>query len=279
MQNVPEIMRRALSMELGYKRTEEEKIRDMVDTFNATNGTLDAEEYDCKLCLNKGLVMRPVNRGTYWDTVSTPCKCLKTRETIRNMKKSGLQNIIRDCTFSKFIATEPWQVKMKEAAIEYAKNPEGWFFIGGQTGAGKTHICSAICRELLLSGKKVKYMMWREEAVKLKGAVNDPDKYSEMMEDLKKADVLYIDDLFKTGKTDSGNKQRPTAADVNIAFEILNHRYLNPNLFTIISSESTINDLMDIDEALSGRIYERANVLSISPDMKKNFRMKGVIEL
>jgi DNA replication protein DnaC len=190
-----------------------------------------------------------------------------------------LKDIIKDYTFDKFVASEPWQKSIKAAAMDYADNPEGWFFLGGQSGAGKTHLCTAICREFLLAGKRVMYMLWRDEIVKLKAMVNDSDEYRELIDRYKHADVLYIDDLFKTGKDKDNIVQKPTAADVNVAFEIINYRYNNHDLKTIISSECTEDELLDIDEAIGGRIYERAKTFTIAKNRERNYRIKKAVTL
>lgn len=269
-------------MECTYKPlTAEERERKNAENFNSSPGDFnEVDGYECNICHNKGMIMKAVQiSDSYWSTTCYPCKCMKIRTTIRRMHKSGLKDIIKDYTFAKFQATEEWQQKLKDAAVKYADNPSGWFFIGGQSGAGKTHLCTAICREFLLNCKAVKYMLWRDDVVALKGLVNDTDAYKELIDTYKQCEVLYVDDLFKTGKSNDGLKQRPTAADVNIAFEILNYRYNNPNLLTIISSECTVNDIIDIDEATGGRIFERATAFSLKPDVSKNYRLKGVTEL
>lgn len=262
-------------------KTEQELEEKRAERFNAAVGSLNAEDgYECKLCLNKGFLVQAIQTELgYWTTVSRDCKCAEIRRTIKRMEKSGLKNIIRDYTFSKYDDTEDWQKTIKAAAMEYAKNPSGWFYIGGQTGAGKTHICTAICREFLLSGKSVKYMLWRDDIVKIKGCANDTQAYSKLIDEYKRVEVLYIDDLFKTGKGPDGNKQQPTGADVNAAFEILNYRYNDPKLVTIISSECTVKDILDIDEAVGGRIFEKAKVFSLNRDRKKNYRLRGAVEL
>lgn len=259
--------------------TQEERERLHAENFNSSPGNLhEVDDYNCRKCLNRGWIMRAYEVDGIWSTVCSDCECKKIRSTIRRMKKSGLKNIIKDYTFEKFEAIEPWQQKLKDAAIKYADDPQGWFFIGGQSGAGKTHLCTAICRHFLLNGKSVKYMLWRDEVVKLKANVND-DEYSGMIEEYKTCDVLYIDDLFKTGKDKDGKRQQPTGADVNIAFEILNYRYNNPKLLTVISSELTTDSIIDIDEATGGRIFEKAATFNLSPDRSKNYRLKNVVEL
>ncbi|WP_407399611.1 ATP-binding protein [Treponema sp.] len=278
------VLKNTLNMEsfsdLPPRLSDEESERMKADAFNDTEGNLNEDDgYSCSICKNRGIIMKvKQTRSGNWTNVACDCECMKIRHTIRMMQRSGLKNIIRDYTFSKFIATEDWQITLKEAAKTYSLEKKGWFFIGGQSGAGKTHLCTAICREFLLEGMPVKYMLWRDEAPKIKAAVNDAALYSAWMDPLKKVKVLYIDDLFKTGRG-SEDSQKPTAADVNIAFEILNFRYNNPDLLTIISSECTVNDIINIDEAIGGRIFERAKAFSLKPDRSKNFRLKGVTEL
>ena len=251
-----------------------------VDGLNNTVGDRDkADGYDCKLCKNKGFIAKVVENNGMYSHCFVDCKCVEIRNSIMRMKRSGLKDIIKDYTFDKFEDTEPWQKTLKSAAMEYAKDTEGWLFLGGQSGCGKTHLCTATCREFLLSGRSVQYMLWRDDVTKLKSAVTDSEEYTKLIDRYKNADVLYIDDLFKTGKVDSGF-QKPTGADINVAFEILNYRYNNPSLITIISSELSEDELLDIDEATGGRIYERAKkAFSIAADRKKNYRIKGAVTL
>ena len=46
-------------------------------------------------------------------------------------------------------------------------------------------------------------------------------------------------------------------------------------MLTIISSEKTLREILDIDEAVGSRIYEMAQgyILNISADPAKNYRM------
>lgn len=282
MEGINRILQKIQTMEyISDPLTQEQREKRNAETFNASSGSLNEQnEYNCDICHNKGLIMKAYQQESgLWSTACRECKCMDVRRSIKKMNRSGLKNIIRDYTFSKFAVVDPWQQTLKEAAEAYAQKPEGWFFIGGQSGAGKTHLCTAICREFLLAGTSVKYMLWRDDIVKLKNALREPAQYDALMTEYKTVEVLYIDDLFKTGKGADGAKQRPTSADINIAFEILNFRYNNPKLLTIISSECTINDILDIDEATGGRIFERSKAFSLKPDKAKNYRLKGVTEL
>lgn len=251
-----------------------------VDSFNATTGSLDKEDgYQCDACRNKGQVQFVREENGVPVEYARPCKCWKTRSTIRRMMASGLGNVIREKTFDKYQATEPWQQAIKAAAVSYAKDPSGWFVMGGQPGSGKSHLGAAICRHFLLAGRAVVYMSWLDDAANLKSHKKD-EEYSELIGRYKEAEVLYIDDLFKTEERD-GVKQPPTGADIRLAFEIVNYRYNNPGLLTIVSSEYYAGQLLDIDEAVGSRIIEMAggNSFNIAKERSRNYRLKGVTVL
>ena len=266
---------------MSFDMTPKEYEQFKVDNLNNDVGNRDEQDgYDCRICKNKGFVAKLVEKpdGSYSHCFAD-CKCVEIRNSIMRMKRSGLKDIIKDYTFDKFIAEEAWQKAIKDAAMNYAKNPEGWFFLGGQSGSGKTHLCTAICREFLLAGKSVVYMLWRDDIVKIKGAITDSEEYSGLIDRFKKADVLYIDDLFKTGKAADNTVQKPTGADINVAFEIINYQYNNPAMLTIISSELSEDELLDIDEAIGGRIYERAKSITIGKSRDRNYRIRKAVTL
>lgn len=274
-------------LEPGFDLSPKEREQMKADSYNRTVGNLDKTDgYNCDICKNKGFISTVYHNEQfgYYSETMVPCKCQKVRNAIQRLNRSGLKNIVKDYTFDKYEAQEPWQQTIKEAAQRFCQDSENnWFFIGGQSGAGKTHICTAIAVKQIKSGKEVKYMLWRDEIARIKAVVNDPDQYGSMMKDLKETDVLYIDDLFKGGKGEDGKYKPPTAADINAAFEIINYRYNNPGMITIISSERTLVELNDIDEAIAGRIAERSKefgyCINLKPDRKRNWRMKGLMEI
>lgn len=262
---------------LGAREYEQFK----VDGLNAMDGNRNEEDgYNCNTCKNKGYVFKVVeyDDGSF-SHVCADCKCAEVRKSIMRMKRSGRKDVIKDLTFDKFEISEPWQQKIKDAAMEYAKNAEGWFYLGGQSGCGKSHLCTAIFREFLLEGKKAVYMAWRDEIAQIKGLATDAEQRQALIDRFKTAEVLYIDDLFKTGRNPDGYEPKPTAADINAAFEIINYRYNNPALLTIISSELSVDELLDIDEAVGGRIFERSKSISIAKDRSRNYRIKHAVTL
>ena len=286
MDKLTEIMEKLSTLhgvEFGSKSSNEDfqKIQKkncewLCERENNTEGNLnEADGYDCRECRNKGYIIYPDMYMNSYQQVQRECKCMRIRRTIRALNRSGLSDVVHDFTLDKYVATEKWQQDVKETALSYlSESDKKWFFFGGATGSGKTHICTAISIKLLKAGNEVKYMLWVDESKRLKSIVNEPE-YHEEIRKLKDVDVLYIDDLFKTGKSENQARQRPTTADINLAFEIINARDIQKKV-TIISSESTLSDLIDIDEATAGRIKKNCGpyCINIAQDRSKNYRLK-----
>lgn len=175
------------------------------------------------------------------------------RRNLQRLELSGLSDMVRRYTFKTWQQETPEQAAAYKMAKRFCENPSGWFVVSGNPGTGKTHLCTAVCVEMIRENLPVRYIMWRDFAVKAKSVVNDSEEYDRIVNPIKNIKVLYLDDFFKTGKG-----QEPTTADVNLAFEILNHRYNDTKLITIISTELSVERMMDIDEAVGSRIYERS---------------------
>ena len=258
---MPESCRKSFEVET---LTIEDQDRRKAASWNETPGDL-ADGIDCQVCRNKGTIaaVRP-GGGLYMKE----CDCMTRRRNLRLLKASGLENLVRRYTFGQWRVEQPWQGKLMEKALEYAVEPHGWFFLSGGPGRGKTHICTAICAELMERGLPVRYLLWRDFSVQAKAVVNDADQYKALLEPAKRVKILYIDDFFKTGS-------KPTTADVNLAFELVNYRYNDENKFTLISSEHSADELSRIDEALGSRIWERAKGHYYDLSRYQNYRLKG----
>ena len=262
-----------------------ERIQAKVDNYNASEGTRNQEDgYNCPICKNKGFISVAVGRnGQYHETLQF-CKCDEIRRQRMRLKKAGLLDVVNKLTFDRYETPGKWQQVVKETAMRFCQDDEHyWFFIGGQSGAGKSHICTAITSHYIDQGKRARYMVWFDEATRLKAIVNESEAYNAAMAELKEAEVLYIDDLFKPIKGNNGQIVPPSYADVRLAIEIINYRYNNPGLITIISGERTIDELLNIDEALAGRISELSKeggyCINLPKDSKKNWRLKGMVTL
>ena len=254
---------------------EEPKTLDLAAVYNEQPGDLTG--VDCPVCRNKGYVARLDERG---GLVLAPCKCQVQRRVSKRFEESGLGSLVERCTFDTYRTPEAWQRAALSSARAFAADPMNpatpdgscnWFYLCGPSGTGKTHLCTAVCAELICAGYDARYMLWREDAPQLKAYVNgNYDRYAALMDELFNVRVLYIDDFFKTERGKS-----PTSGDINIAFELLNYRYINGQLITIISCERDVDEVMRIDEAVGSRIYERTrgNCVCIDSKPGRNYRL------
>jgi DNA replication protein DnaC len=251
-----------------FEMDDNEQAKYKVLCYNNEVGEL--KDYDCKKCRNKGQFAYLIGNQITWKE----CDCMKTRKAIANMVSSGLGALLKSDTFEKYEATEPWQKSFKATAERFTTDNNAKCFLAlGQTGAGKSHMCTAICRVLMEAQKEVVYVSWLDIAPKLKALKMDANNYDKEIGRLKNAEVLYIDDFLKDSTTE---------ANRSLANEILDYRYNlskteSKRYITIISSEMLLKDFINFDEALAGRFIELSgNYINEFIGKDKNFRLKNL---
>jgi len=267
-------------------RSQEAYEQERTALYNASKGSLHEKDgWNCDICSNKGYIgeVEQNEMFGYYSMILKPCKCMRVRNALKRLEKSGLGDVVHTCTFDKYETPQEWQKDIKETALRFvADDSHNWFYIGGQSGAGKSHICTAIAIHYIRQAKNVRYMMWLDDIDRIKNAVTDADAFEDLMNTYKNADVLYIDDLFKPVRGSDGRVMMPSGADIRRTFEIINYRYNLPGAVTIISSEKTIDELLDVDQALGGRIFQLTNAggycISLDHDIRKNYRLQGVVK-
>ena len=222
------------------------------------------DNIDCPICGNVGQIYWKDEDGLtihYKD-----CECKKKRFALRNIKNSKMEDDVKNCTFDNFKTPDDETMKVKQKALSFVNSDARGFLIAGQSGAGKTHLCSAICGYFLDKDIEAVKFKWREHGTELKTMITDSEEYQKRVNQLINVPVLYIDDLWKGKITD---------ADINLAFTIINGRYTNkrPIYKTIVSTELMPKELIEIDEAIGGRIIEMAKGFVIQAP-KTNWRIK-----
>lgn len=288
MRSIAEIMATAMNItcrdvSIFENMSDEEKIEQKriacqrkCDWYNSQVGRLnEADGYECSLCKNKGHFVKPMLNENSYEEVQYQCSCMKARRSIIALKRSGLESVVKDYRFDNYKVEHEWQKQLVDTAQMFLRDEKAqMLFVGGNTGAGKTHICTAVAVEFLRRSKEVKYMMW--VAVTRKWRESPFVTKNSIIDEYKDAEVLYIDDLFKDGRKDSQGRQIPHPDDIRLAFELINDRAVSKKV-TIISSESTLYDIINIDEAFGSRIKNLCgyHCVNISRDRSKNYRLRG----
>lgn len=179
------------------------------------------------------------------------CACVERARSRKRLRDSSLEGLAARCRFENFETGRNWQEVVKRTAQAYLADAKHMsFFISGPSGCGKTHICTAVCNEIIERGGRLRYFQWVRDATRLKRLVGEGADYEKEIRALIDTPYLYIDDLFK---------QEITAADIRLAYELLNGRCIADRP-TILSSErslKTIRAARDGEgEAIAGRIFE-----------------------
>ena len=151
----------------------------------------------------------------------------------------------------------------------------------GQPGAGKTHLALAIGKALIERKDYVEvvYMPYLEAIRELKANTMDEEVYNKMQSKYINCKLLIIDDLFKDkvkgGRLIGGLNE----ADMKHIYPIINQRYVN-HLPTIYNSECNANMLLDLDEALGGRIIEscKGNITIFKYCKENNHRLEDILK-
>lgn len=207
----------------------------------------DTKHYACEICKDKEIIEWEEDGYIY----SKDCECLVKKRNLEKTKKhieqSGLVNVLNTLTFNSYKADTTTRKTLKERATKYLKS-DSWWFISGYAGVGKTHITTAICGELINQGKSVYYMNWKDESIELKMSMTE-EEYGKKIKFLTEVDVLYIDDLLKG---------RIKETDIDLLYMIINGRY-SKDKKTLISTEKSLKELREIDEAIAGRLYQKTD--------------------
>lgn len=235
------------------------------------NNNEPAPEYQCSICKDTEWIFKKDEQGREF---ASRCSCFEKKQALRRMASSGISEADLQRGFADFETfEESGLVSAKDTAIKYYKafkSIEGERFnsllLCGASGRGKTTLGMAVVNNLIKHlSVNVRYMPYREEITRLKQTVTDEINYKLAIEKLKTTRVLFIDDLFKGKITDS---------DINIMYEIINYRYLE-RLPIIVSTELTVPELVEVDEAIAGRIVEMCKGYVITLDSSiPNYRMR-----
>lgn len=186
----------------------------------------------------------------------------KIRSELYNAASGISKESYERYTLERFNADNETSMRMKSTAESYLANSENLMRKGkglafwGASGNGKTHLCIAVLQRLK---RPHVYWQYRREIQRMKNAMyRDGPEYNRLMGIAKTRSVLYIDDLFKASWIDGRLREQ----DEELMFDVINERYLN-KYPTFFSSEYSLSQIGQCDEALSSRIMEMVYPYSV----------------
>lgn len=247
--------------------------QDLINILNRIKQNCKVEEvqYDCPICKDKGYIFETDKDGY---EVAIPCKCLAKKQSIEKMERSGLTEAFKQKTINSFVADKEWQKMAKFKVTKYINDflKEGTnsgLILSGQPGSGKTHLGIGTMLELIYNNIGCVYREYLTMITDLKQTSMDETDYIRELEKYTNPPVLFLDDFLKG---------EPTQADLKHIYKVINTRYLK-GMPMIISTEKSIKEILNWDEAIGSRLIEmsQGNVIEFPRDCSNNYRLRNII--
>jgi DNA replication protein DnaC len=231
------------------------------------DGAAPEPRWDCAVCRDAGWVRMDVPVGHPHFGKLWPCDCtLKKQDAKKADEKQRISNLEAEAftrhTFEEFEVL-PGTEEAFAAALAFAQEPDGWLFLHGGCGVGKTHLAVAAAQEIRKLNGNVIFAVVPDLLDHLR-ATFDPGSgagYDERFTMIRGAFLLVLDDLGTENTT-------PWAREK--LYQIINHRY-NERLPTIVTSNQ---DHARMDERVVSRLLDRGLTRDVVMDAE-DFRRRG----
>ncbi len=149
-------------------------------------------------------------------------------------------------------------------ALDFAKSPEDWIVLQGDTGCGKTHLAAAIVNYRYQANQPALFIVVPEFLDHLRSTFSPESKvsYDQLFERVETAPLLIMDDFGEQSTT-------PWAQEK--LYQMINHRY-NAKLPTVITTRLSLDE---IDNPIGSRFIDHhsSTVFTIiAPDYRGDKR-------
>lgn len=233
-------------------------------------------QWDCQLCQDTGLYEGKM------------CTCEQQRILESRFKGAHLPSRLQEQTFNTF--SLDWYSPVKKtplgstereqaaavlhacrafvaAVIEDPRSATG-LFLTGQSGLGKTFLCSAICHSLAENNIVPLYIVFSDLISDMRASFQHDSGDADLLAMARQAPVLILDDL---------GAEHVTEYAVSRLFDIINYRR-NERLPMVISSNLTLGDVERIyDTRIVSRILEACQPLTLyGTDIRAQQRKLGL---
>lgn len=135
----------------------------------------------------------------------------------------------------------------------YAESPQGWLYIWGPTGSGKSMLAAAAANVNRAMGRTVAYVSVPQLLNALRSGIRD-NSINDQIERLQQADMVVMDDMLA---------EQPTEWALEQLFLIINARY-QTEADTIVTSNSHLDRYPEPYKRITDRLRQAREVALIA---------------
>ena len=160
-------------------------------------------------------------------------------------------------------------LKAIQAARQYADNPQGWFVLMGEYGAGKTHLAAAIANQRAKLGKPVVFVTYQDlsDLFRTTGHRETDERNTRLIQQVRQAEFLVLDDMSALVGTAGYFREK--------FFQVFNYRF-DAQLATVLTTAAADKEL---DPRIKSRIFHaelcQLHVLKVGAYRGKRLGRKG----
>ena len=198
----------------------------------------------------------------------TTCKIYQRKEFYEACRSANIPSRYVNLTFKAYKADGDNSAAMKFAENVLAKKYSGAYFYGA-AGTGKTFLASLIAKEFIKAGKSVCFVKVADLLNEFYEIYRGQSTESEqtLLNRLYSVDLLVLDDF---------GLERSKQFVGSLLCKIIDARYNQPDLTTIITSNRTIKEAeAELNNALDGETYNGTRIYDRCAQFCKTIHFKG----